>query len=179
MRHAPFALLMALAADAAPAGPTPVPTPAHAPQKAPVPILCPAMSGLEVGQTREAAYQLMWRSNPRKPVFGHDRSVLYSPGDGRYAVNVTFDSDQDQARVEALHYVFDPPPGLYESIRNRYGPESTADGGRAVHVWDVPSCGVRIRYRVQLSERQRPLVEELWIDRLPSPPQKPPARKKR
>jgi len=172
MKRSLPALLLALATPLAAQAPTPAPTTVA------VPILCPAMSGLEIGQTRAAAYELIWRSNPQKPVLGHDINVFYTPREHRYAVNVTFDAGTRDARIAALHYVFDPPPGLLDSIRNRFGPETAGSGDSALHVWDVPSCGVRIRYRVQLSEGRRPLVEELWIDRLPPQPQKPSARRK-
>jgi len=141
------------------------------------PVLCPVLSGLEVGQSRSAAYQSMWRGNPEKPVLGRDVSLLYTPRERRYSVYVTFDSPASEARIAELHYVFDPPPGLLASLRERYGPEAPAEGDPALHLWDVPSCGVRIRYRVQLSEGKRPLLEELWIDRPPEKPAKPPDRR--
>lgn len=163
----PLLALLVLASAPAPAQPPPTPT-AHA-------VLCPAMSGLEIGQRRSAAYETMWRNNPQKPVLGRDVNVLYTPRERRYTVNVTFEGRESDARVAALHYVFDPPPGLLAGIRDRYGPETDGGAGPDLHVWDVPSCGVRIRYRVQLSEGKRPLVEELWIDPLPAKPVRTPA----
>jgi len=160
-------------APAAAQAPAPPPPAASAAR----PVLCPVLSGLEVGQTRATAYQSMWRGNPQKPVLGRDVSVLYTPRERRYSVNVTFDGSASDARIEALHYVFDPPPGLLASLRERYGPETPSSGYPALHNWDVPSCGVKIRYRVQLSEGKRPLLEELWIDRLLEKPAKPPDRR--
>jgi len=142
----------------------PVPTPRT--------VLCPVLSGLEIGQRRAAAYESLWCGNEQKPALGKDLTVLYTPRARRYTVTVTFDAESPDARVAALHYVFDPPPGLLASIRERYGPEAPAGGDPLLHVWDVPSCGVRIRYRIQLTEAQRPLLEELWIDRLPAKPEK-------
>jgi hypothetical protein len=162
---------------------TGAPAAAQAPARPPAatptahPVLCPVLSGLEVGQPRSAAYQSMWRGNPEKPVLGRDISVLYTPRERRYSVRVTFDGSASEARIAALHYVFDPPPGLLTSLRERYGPESPASGDPALHLWDIPSCGVRIRYRVQLSEGKRPLLEELWIDRLQEKPAKSPERR--
>ena len=164
------ALFLVLAPLAAGQVPTPITQSA--------PTLCPAMSGLEIGQSRAAAYDLLWRKSPQKPVLGHEINVLFTPRERRYSVDVKFDDDTRDARIAALHYVFDPPPGLYDSIRTRFGPETAPSGDPALHVWNVPSCGVQIRYRVQLSERQRPLMEELWIDRLPVLPQKPAPRRK-
>jgi hypothetical protein len=152
------ALLVMTPAAAPAAGPPPTPRPAG--------ILCPAMSGLEVGQSREAAYESMWRSNPQKPVLGHDLNVLYTPRDRRYTVQVTFDSDASDAHIASLYYVFDPPPGLREGISGRYGPPTAVSGDASLAVWNVPACGVRIRYRVHLSEGKRPLVEEMWVERL-------------
>jgi hypothetical protein len=153
--------------------------PAPSPPAAPTvgPVLCPLLSGLEVGQTRSTAYQSMWRGKPEKPVLGRDISVFYTPRERRYSVNITFDSNASEARIAALHYVFDPPPGLLASLRERYGPETPSNSDPALHLWDVPSCGVKIRYRVQLSEGKRPLLEELWIDRLPERPVKSPERR--
>jgi hypothetical protein len=145
----------------------------------PRPVLCPGLSGLEIGQRRAAAYESMWCRNAQKPALGKDLTILYTPREHRYTVTVTFDAETPDARVAALHYVFDPAPGLLGSIRERYGPETpgSRDGADpSLHVWDVPSCGVRIRYRVQLTETKRPLVEELWIDRLPGTPEKAPEK---
>jgi hypothetical protein len=155
-----IAALLAMAPSAALAADSPAPTPS------PAGILCPAMSGLEVGQSREAAYESMWRKNPQKPVLGHDVSVFNAPRHRRYTVQVTFDSDAADARVASLYYVFDPPPGLREGISERYGPPTAVSGDASVAVWNVPACGVRIRYRVHLSDGKRPLAEEMWVERL-------------
>ncbi len=145
----------------------------------PRPILCPVLSGLEIGQTRAAAYESLWCGNTQKPALGKDLTVLYTPRTRRYTVTVTFDAESPEARVAALHYVFDPPPGLLASIRERYGPETSGGGEASLHLWEVPSCGVRIRYRVQLTQTNRPLQEELWIDRLQAKPEKAAERKSR
>jgi hypothetical protein len=165
-----------LAAGALPGAPAAAQAPPH-PEPTARPVLCPVLSGLEVGQPRSAAYQSMWRGNPERPVLGRDVSLLYTPRERRYSVLVTFDGAAPEARIAALHYVFDPPPGLLASLRERYGPEAPDAGDPAVHRWDVPSCGVRIRYRVQLSEGKRPLLEELWIDPLVEKPAKAPGRR--
>lgn len=162
------AALLAMTPVAAPAGEPPAPKPPAAG------ILCPAMSGLEVGQSRELAYESMWRNNPQKPVLGHDVSVLYTPRDRRYTVQVTFDSGAADAHVASLYYVFDPPPGLREGISERYGPPTAVSGDTNLAVWNVPACGVRIRYRVHLSDGKRPLVEEMWVERLPEKGARPP-----
>jgi hypothetical protein len=169
----PAALLLALAAPAEAQRQAPVPA------ATPNPVLCPVLSGLEIGQRRAVAYESIGRSNAPKPVLGTDLTVLYTPRQRRYTVTVTFDSGTPDARVAALHYVFDPPPGLLSSIRERYGPETPGGGDPLLHVWDVPSCGVRIKYRVQLSREQHPLLEELWIDRLPEKPSRAPEKKPR
>ena len=164
------AALFAMTPATAPAAEPPVPAPS------PASILCPAMSGLEVGQSRESAYESMWRSNPRKPVLGHDVSVLHTPRDRRYTVQVTFDSGAPDAHVASLYYVFDPPPGLREGISGRYGPPTAVSGDASLAVWNVPACGVRIRYRVHLSDGKRPLVEEMWVERLPDKGGRPPKK---
>jgi hypothetical protein len=164
------ATLLAIAPAAALAAGPPTPTPS------PAGILCPAMSGLEVGQSRETAYESMWRSNPQKPVLGHDVSVLHTPRDRRYTVQVTFDSGAADARVASLYYVFDPPPGLREGISERYGPPTAVSGDASLAVWNVPACGVRIRYRVHHSDGMRPLVEEMWVERLVEKNARPPKK---
>ena len=100
---------------------------------------------------------------------GPDFSLLYAPHDRRYEVKVTFDAATPDARVSALHYVFYRirRPASFRASGIGYGAESPGGGDPAMHVWDVPSCGVRIRYRVQLSEGKTPLLEEL-LDR-PAP----------
>lgn len=167
------ALVLALAAPAAAQRQVPLPP------ATPNPVLCPVLSGLEIGQRRAAAYESIWRGNAPKPALGTDLTVLYTPRQRRYTVTVTFDAGTPDARVAALHYVFDPPPGLLSSIRERYGPETSGSGDPSLHLWDVPACGVRIRYRVQLSQEQHPLLEELWIDRLPAKSVKAPEKKAR
>jgi hypothetical protein len=139
-----------------------------APAGTPRPVLCPGLSGFEIGQKRAVVFDSIARSAPSAPATAPDLSLLYTPRDRRYQVKVTFDAEAPDARVTALHYSFDPPPGLLPGLRERYGSDSPGGGDPAVHVWDVPSCGVRIRYRVQLSDGKTPLREELWIDRFPA-----------
>ncbi len=134
----------------------------------PRPVLCPGLSGFEIGQRRAVVYDSIARAGPTASVLGPDLSLLYTPRDRRYYVKVTFDAGAPDARVTALHYSFDPAPGLLPGLRDRYGPETAGGGDPGMHVWDVPSCGVRIRYRVQLFEGKTALLEELWIDRLPA-----------
>jgi len=134
------------------------------------------MSGLEVGQTREAAYESMWRSNPSRPVLGRDVNIVHTPRERRYTVNVTFDSSAADARIAALYYVFDPPPGLRNGIVERYGPPTSVSSDEKISVWDVPACGVRIRYRVHFSDAKRPLAEEMWVERLSGKTARPPER---
>ena len=145
------------------------------PARTPRPVLCPGLSGFEIGQKRAVVFDSMTRSSASASALGPDFSLLYTPHDRRYEVKVTFDGGTPDSRVSALHYVFDPAPGLLPGLRDRYGAESPGGGDPAMHVWDVPSCGVRIRYRVQLSEGKTPLLEELWIDRLPVKGTKAPA----
>lgn len=165
-----FLVLLLLAPAAVLRGQSP--TPAATPR----PVLCPGLSGFEIGQQRRVVYESIARSGPPAGALGPDLSLLYVPRDRRYRVNVTFDAGAPEARVTALHYVFDPAPGLLPSLRERYGPETSGGRDPATHVWDVPSCGVRIRYRVQLSRASTPLLEELWIDRLPAKGTKTPVR---
>lgn len=162
------AFLLAPAAAVLAEGPLPVVTPR--------PVLCPGLSGFEIGQRRGVVYDSIARAGPIASILGPDQSLLYTPRDRRYHVKVTFDTGAPDARVSALHYSFDPAPGLLPGLRDRYGPETAGEGDPGMHVWDVPSCGVRIRYRVQLSEEKKPLLEELWIDRLPAKGTKPPVR---
>lgn len=155
--------------------------PSREPRLAPTPhtVLCPVLSGLEIGQRRAVAYESIWCGSDEKPALGKELTLLHTPRARRYTVKVTFEAETPDARVAALHYVFDPPPGLLASIRERYGTETSGSGDPSLHVWDVPSCGVRIRYRVQFTEARRPLVEELWIDRLPVKPDKAAEKKTR
>lgn len=161
-------LLLAPAAALYGQGPSPAPTPR--------PVLCPGLSGFEIGQPRRVVYESIAQAGPPAGAIRPDLSLFWVPLDRRYRVNVTFDGEVPDAPVTALHYVFDPAPGLLPGLKERYGPETSRGKCPATHVWDVPSCGVRIRYRVELSRGRAPLLEELWIDRLSAKGTKTPVR---
>jgi hypothetical protein len=142
------------------------------PQALPPP--CPGMAGLEIGQTRTFSFERMARLEPAKKTVARDLKVVHTPAGRPWTVDVTYASDALDAKVVAIHYLLDPPSGLYDGIFERYGKGTPVASEPGVSSWDVPHCGVRLRYRMGMSDKQR-RVEELWVEPLPKPA---PARKK-
>ena len=104
-------------------GPTPGANPpgTGAPAPRPTPLPCPGMAGLEVGQTRTFSFERMALHEPAKKTVTRDLKVLHTPEGRPWTVDVTYASDALDAKVVALHYLLDPPSGLYEGILERYG----------------------------------------------------------
>jgi hypothetical protein len=134
-----------------------------APQAPPLP--CPGMAGLEIGQTRTFSFARMALKEPAKKTVTRDLKVVHTPAGRPWTVAVTYASDALDAKVVALHYLLDPPSGLYEGILERYGKGTPVASESGVSSWDIPPCSVRLRYRMGMSEKQR-RVEELWVEPL-------------
>jgi hypothetical protein len=132
------------------------------------------MAGLEIGQTRTFSFERMALREPAKKTVTRDLKVVHTPAERPWTVDVAYATDALDAKVVALHYLLDPPSGLYESILERYGKGMPVASEPGVSSWDIPHCGVRLRYRMGMSDKQR-RVEELWVEPLPKPA---PARKK-
>ena len=153
-------------------GPTPG---AKAPATgAPASPPCPGMAGLEIGQTRTFSFERMALREPAKKAVTRDLKIVHTPAGRPWTVDVTYSSDALDAKLVALHYLLDPPSGLYEGILERYGKGTPVASEQGVWSWDIRQCGVRLRYRTGMSDKQR-RVEELWVEPLPKPA---PARKK-
>lgn len=135
---------------------------------------CPGMGGLEIGQTRTFSFERMALHEPAKKAVTRDLKIVHTPAERPWTVDVTYASDALDAKVVALHYLLDPPSGLYEGILERYGKGKPVASEPGVSSWDIPQCAVRLRYRTGMSDKQR-RVEELWVEPLPKPA---PARKK-
>ncbi|HSB63345.1 MAG TPA: hypothetical protein VLJ18_04225 [Thermoanaerobaculia bacterium] len=143
-------------------------TGAPAPQATPLP--CPGMAGLEIGQTRTFSFERMAVREPAKKTVTRDLKIVHRPAGRPWTVDVTYASDALDAKVVALHYLLDPPSGLYEGILERYGKGTPVASEPGMSSWVVPFCvgastGVRLRYRMGMSENQR-RVEELWVEPL-------------
>ncbi|MFI5120025.1 MAG: hypothetical protein ACHQM4_06400 [Thermoanaerobaculia bacterium] len=141
-----------------------------APAPQPTPLPCPGMAGLEIGQTRAFSFERMALHEPSKKTVTRDLKIVHTPEGRPWTVDVTYASDALDAKVVALHYLLDPPSGLYEGILERYGKGTPVASEPGMSSWDVPFCvgattGVRLRYRMGMSERQR-RVEELWVEPL-------------
>jgi hypothetical protein len=141
-----------------------------APVPQPTPPPCPGMAGLEIGQTRTFSFERMALHEPAKKTVTRDLKVVHTPAGRPWTVDVTYASDALDAKVVALHYLLDPPSGLYDGILERYGKGTPVASDPGMSSWDVPFCvgattGVRLRYRLGMSERQR-RVEELWVEPL-------------
>lgn len=131
----------------------------------PKPPPCPGMAGLEIGQTRTFSFERMALHEPAKKTVTRDLKVVHMPESGWCTVDVTYSSDALDAKVVALHYLLDPPANLHEGILQRYGKETPVASEPGMSSWDVPHCGVRLRYRMRMSDKQRP-VEEMWVEPL-------------
>jgi hypothetical protein len=141
-----------------------------APAPQPTPLPCPGMAGLEIGQTRTFSFERMALHEPAKKTVTRDLKVVHTPAGRPWTVDVAYASDALDAKVVALHYLLDPPSGLYEGILERYGKGTPVASDPGVSSWNVPFCvgattGVRMRYRMGMSDKQR-RVEELWVEPL-------------
>jgi hypothetical protein len=141
-----------------------------APALQPTPSPCPGMAGLEIGQTRTFSFERMALHEPAKKTVTRDLKIVHTPERRPWTVDVTYASNALDAKVVALHYLLDPPSGLYEGILERYGKGTPVASEPGMSSWDVPFCvgattGVRLRYRMGMSDKQR-RVEELWVEPL-------------
>jgi hypothetical protein len=140
-----------------------------APAAQPTAPPCPGMAGLEIGQTRTFSFERMALHEPSKKTLVRDLRVLHTPEGRPWKVDVTYASDALDAKVVALHYLLDPPSGLYEGILERYGKGTPVASDPGVSSWAVPQCGIRLRYRMGMSENQQRRVEEMWVEPLAKP----------
>ncbi len=142
-------------------GPTPGPQqPAQAP--------CPGMGGLEVGQTRAFSFERMAKLEPEKQKVTRDVKVVHRPTGRPWTITVAYDSDATDAKVAGLYYLIEPPSGLHDALLERYGKGSVVPQTADQTYWDIGACGVRLKYRSRMNEKQRP-VEELWVEPIPAP----------
>jgi hypothetical protein len=156
------------------------PTPAAAAQPSPAPAPCPGMGGLEIGQTRAFSFERMAKLEPEMAKVTRDVKVVHKPAGRPWIITVVYDSGAADAKIAGLYYLVEPPSGIGDALAERYGKGTLVPGDTTVTYWDIPSCGVRLRYRSRMNERQRPL-EELWVDPIPAkaaPAKTAPAKKK-
>ena len=140
--------------------------PSTAPAAQPTPPPCPGMAGLEIGQTRAFSFERMALHEPSKKTVVRDLKILHIPEGRPWKVDVTYASDALDAKVVSLHYLLDPPSGLYEGILERYGKGTPVASDPGVSSWPVPQCGIRLRYRMGMSEDKQRRVEEMWVEPL-------------
>lgn len=141
-------------------GPTPGPQ-----QQAQAP--CPGMGGLEVGQTRAFSFERMAKLEPDKQKVARDVKVVHRPAGRPWVITVVYDSDAADAKVGSLYYLIEPPSGLHDALLERYGKGTPMPVDASQTYWDIGACGVRLKYRSRMNEKQRP-VEELWVDPIPA-----------
>lgn len=139
------------------------PTAATAPQPPP----CPGMGGLEIGQTRPFSFERMAKLEPEKSKVTRDVKVVHRPEGRPWIITVVYDSDAADAKVASLYYLIQPPSGIGDALVERYGKGTPVATDATQTYWDIPSCGVRLKYRSRMNEKQRPL-EELWVDPIPA-----------
>jgi hypothetical protein len=136
-----------------------------APAPRPTPPLCPGMAGLEIGQTRTFSFERMMKLEPAKKSVTRDLKIVHTPAGRPWTVDVTYASDALDAKIIALHYLLDPPSGLYNPLLERYGKGTPVASEPGMTLWEIPHCGVRLRYRMGMSDKQRS-VEDLWVEPL-------------
>jgi hypothetical protein len=124
------------------------------------------MGGLEIGQTRAFSFERMARLEPAMHNVTRDVKVVHHPAGRPWIITVAYDSDAADAKVASLYYLIEPPSGLHDALLERYGKGAAVPADPAQTSWDISSCGVRLKYRSRINERQRP-VEELWVEPLP------------
>ncbi len=157
-------------------GPTPAAsTAAAAPVPSPAP--CPGMGGLEVGQTRAFSFARMARLEPDKANVSKDLKVVHRPQGRPWTITVTYESESADAKVTGIYYLIDPPSGIGDALNERYGKGTALATDPTVSYWDIGSCGVRIRYRARIGERQR-AIEEMWVEPIPQKQASQPQKKK-
>jgi hypothetical protein len=155
------------------------PTPGG-PQAPAQPAPCPGMGGLEIGQTRVFSFERMAKLEPEKQKVTRDLRVVHKPAGRPWVITVVYDSDAADAKVAGLYYLIEPPSGLHDALIERYGKGTPVPVDVAQTYWDIGACGVRLKYRARMDEKQRP-VEELWVDPIPAkqaPAKAAPAKKK-
>lgn len=148
--------------------------PTAAPQQ-PSPAPCPGMGGMEIGLTRTFTFERMAKLEPAKAKVTRELKVVHKPAQRPWVITVTFDSDALDAKVSGIYYSVDPPSGIGDALRERYGAGTPVPSDASQTYWDIPSCGVRLKYRPRMSEKQRP-IEELWVE--PMTPRATQAKKK-
>lgn len=141
-------------------GPTP-----GAQQAAPPP--CPGMGGLEIGFTRAFSFERMAKLEPAMQKVTRDVKVVHRPANRPWVITVSYDSDALDAKVNGLYYFIDPPSDLRNALVERYGDGTPLPTDASQTYWDIGRCGVRLRYRSRMNEKQRP-VEELWVEPIPA-----------
>jgi hypothetical protein len=139
--------------------------PATGAPKQPSPAPCPGMGGLEVGQTRNFSFERMARLEPDKAKVTRDVKVVHKPAERPWVITVTYDSDAADAKVAGLYYYVDPPSGIGNALHERYGKGTVMPSAADQTYWDIGSCGVRLKYRARMTEKQQP-IEELWVEPL-------------
>jgi len=127
--------------------------------------VCPKTGGVELGQKRPEAFEMMAHEVTADQVFHH------APKDRGYTVDVTFSSAKPDAAIVALHYVFKPAQGLLDGILARYGEPTVVAKEPGAALWNIAACGVQLRYKMQEVPGvtpPQPLQEEMWLDPIPS-----------
>ena len=138
-----------------------------APQQQPSPAPCPGMGGLEIGQTRTFSFERMAKLEPSKAKVTRDVKVVHKPEGRPWVITVMYDSDAADAKVLGLNYTVEPPSGIGDALRERYGKGTVMPSAADQTYWDIGSCGVRLKYRARMNEKQRS-IEELWVDPIPA-----------
>ena len=139
------------------------PGPGVAAPQQPSPAPCPGMGGIEIGLTRTFTFERMAKLEPAKSKVTRELKVVHKPAGRPWVITVTFDGEGPDAKVAAIYYYVDPPQGVGDALRERYGAGNPVAADASQTFWDIPSCSVRLKYRSRMGDKQH-AVEELWAE---------------
>jgi hypothetical protein len=123
------------------------------------------MGGIEIGLTRTFTFERMAKLEPAKAKVTRELKVVHKPTGRPWVITIAFDSDAADSKVSGIYYYVDPPSGIGDALRERYGAGAPVATDASQTFWDIPSCGVRLKFRPRMGEKQRP-IEELWVEPL-------------
>ncbi len=132
----------------------------------PTPPMCPSTAGLEVGMPRAAAFDMMRLKSPELKTT-NAKAVHHAPAGRPYQVDVTFASEQPDAKVVKLDYLF-KPSGVFDALRERWG-EPAERPAPGTYLWRIERCKVTLVYRAHQDDRNRLAGEEMVVEPLAAP----------
>lgn len=130
----------------------------------PVSERCSMTAGLEIGMSRKDAFENM-RHRVKDLKTANVKSYRHAPEGRGYVVDLTFASEAPDAKVTRLAYVYDPPAGVFDALRDRFGePAKTATPG--TWLFKSERCHVSVLYHAREDDQHHFLAEEATLEPL-------------